>query len=139
MPENFTHPKAVTGVPVVVARKTGFYVSLPDGALYADPAGHSWFGKSVACVIAFELGATYLEGGHGSIKQVVTGYLPPAPEPASAPPAVTEQLSLFDTAEARGQGGLFDMTPVPLPLDGCTCGGVGNTGAHRRDCPWGAR
>jgi hypothetical protein len=25
---------------------------------------------------------------------------------------------------------------APLILDGCTCGGIGNSGAHRRGCPW---
>lgn len=24
-------------------------------------------------------------------------------------------------------------------LDGCSCGGIGNTGAHRRGCQWSAR
>lgn len=23
-------------------------------------------------------------------------------------------------------------------LDGCTCGGIGSTGAHHRECPWAA-
>jgi hypothetical protein len=27
--------------------------------------------------------------------------------------------------------------PVPVPLDGCTCGGIGDTGSHRPGCPWG--
>jgi hypothetical protein len=26
--------------------------------------------------------------------------------------------------------------PVPQKLDGCTCGGIGDTGAHRQGCPW---
>lgn len=29
--------------------------------------------------------------------------------------------------------------PTPIRLDGCTCGGIGDTGSHRRGCPWAAR
>lgn len=31
------------------------------------------------------------------------------------------------------------LRPRPLPLDGCTCGGIGDTGAHRAGCPWSGR
>lgn len=27
--------------------------------------------------------------------------------------------------------------PKPDRLDGCTCGGIGTTGAHAAGCPWG--
>ena len=28
--------------------------------------------------------------------------------------------------------------PVPQALSGCTCGGIGDTGSHRRGCAWSA-
>lgn len=31
------------------------------------------------------------------------------------------------------------VRPKPVPLSGCTCGGIGDTGAHRPGCPWSAR
>lgn len=31
------------------------------------------------------------------------------------------------------------LTVAPVPLDGCTCGGIGNTGAHFASCLWSAR
>jgi len=77
MPD-FTHPKAVTGTPVIVTRVTGYYVNFGDGGSYADPAGHTWFAKNVARAIAYELKGDYHQGGSGTMKQVVTGYLPPA-------------------------------------------------------------
>lgn len=120
MPDNFTYPKAVNGLPFTVLRPTGYYVDLPGGGTYADPAGHTWFTKNIARAIAIELGTFYHQGGSGTLKQVVTGYLPPTPPaaPAANPAGV--------------QGELF-------ALDGCTCGGIGRTGAHRGSCPWGSR
>jgi hypothetical protein len=29
------------------------------------------------------------------------------------------------------------IRPTPDRLSGCTCGGIGDTGAHFRGCPWG--
>lgn len=29
--------------------------------------------------------------------------------------------------------------PQPIRLDGCSCGGIGDTGAHRSSCQWSAR
>jgi hypothetical protein len=26
--------------------------------------------------------------------------------------------------------------PQPMPLDGCTCGGIGDSGSHRAGCAW---
>ena len=134
MDENFTHPKAITGVPVVVARKTGYYITFGDGRAYADPAGHTWFGKSVALAIARELpGGWFYEGSHGTIKQVVTGYLPPAADEAgteapAAPASSNETMPLFDVPPAPS---IFAQG-----LLGCTCGGIGQTGAHARGCMW---
>lgn len=105
--------KATTGKPVIVQRKTGYYITGPDSETFADPTGHTWFGKSVALAIARELGGMYFEGSHGTIKQVVTGYLPAA------------------TPEAPE-----DTRPHVQPVLGCTCGGIG---AHRRDCIWGGK
>ena len=107
--------KATSGVPVTVDRKTAFYILDPAGDMVADPAGNIWFAKNVARAIALELGVMYLEGSHGTIKRVVTGYLPP-----EAPP---------EAPTAPG--------PAPQLLLGCTCGGIGNTGSHTRDCVWG--
>lgn len=36
-------------------------------------------------------------------------------------------------------GCLVAPRPRPIRLDGCTCGGIGDTGSHRAGCPWGAR
>lgn len=39
------------------------------------------------------------------------------------------------------QAGEWRKKPRPKPqrLDGCTCGGIGDTGSHARGCPWAAR
>ena len=31
------------------------------------------------------------------------------------------------------------VRPVPQRLDGCTCGGIGDTGAHSHGCGWALR
>lgn len=28
------------------------------------------------------------------------------------------------------------LRPIPTKSDGCNCGGIGDTGAHRGGCPW---
>jgi hypothetical protein len=44
--------------------------------------------------------------------------------------AADQPLTLFGTDAAGNVGAdLFS-------LDGCTCGGIGASGAHRRDCAW---
>jgi hypothetical protein len=46
--------------------------------------------------------------------------------------ASAEYLERLDRLHGR------PARPVPQLLDGCTCGGIGDTGSHFGDCPWGA-
>jgi hypothetical protein len=133
MPEQ-QHPKATNGVPVIVARKTGYYITFGDSETYADPAGHRWFAKPVALAIARELpGGWFYEGSHSTIKQVVTGYLPPAETP---------QQSVTPCHAGNRACPICNPPPAPAPsiyvqrLLGCTCEGIGQTGAHARGCMW---
>ena len=102
--------KATRGAPVVAERKTGFYIVTDDGDMFADPSGYVWFAKNVARAIGVELGVMYLEGSHGTLKRVVTGYEPPQDDCgcftgthpgrhcpwAEATPGPATQLSLWD-------------------------------------------
>jgi len=46
---------------------------------------------------------------------------------------------LADTHQAIAEQATSKPRPVPILLDGCTCGGIGDTGSHRPPCPWAAR
>ncbi len=61
---------------------------------------------------------------------------PTAPEPYCNhdAPAVREGVCECGALVATGT-----RRPQPIPLDGCTCGGIGDTGSHRAGCPWAAR
>lgn len=66
---------------IVEQRKTGYYVTLPDGSFFADADGHMWFSRSLAAELARERGGWYEQGQRGTIKDVVTGYTKPAWRP----------------------------------------------------------
>lgn len=55
-------------------RKTGYYVTYPDGSSFADATGHSWFTKRIALETACRIGGWYEKGNTTTTKEVVTGY-----------------------------------------------------------------
>ena len=67
----------------------------------------------------------------------------PAQSPETALPADWQAQLDTELAEMRRAtqrvNRIAHSRPAPILLDGCTCGGIGDTGSHRAGCPWSAR
>jgi hypothetical protein len=64
---------------------------------------------------------------------------------AHAAEVIAELARRVEALEARAatpgdpHGWQPPARPVPTPLSGCTCGGIGDTGAHYPGCSWSAQ